>query len=72
MCQMVLPLWEDIGPSLEKCTGSVIMVCLPQGDGGTKPLKGQGSSADLELLLRSGHQEDEDGEEEYFVTQGQQ
>lgn len=48
------------------------MVCLPQGDGGIKPLKGQGSSADLELLLRSGHQEDEDGEEEYFVTQGQQ
>lgn len=47
------------------------MVCLLQGDGGPKPLKGVGSSADLELLLQSSHQEEEDADEEYFVTQGQ-
>lgn len=69
---MVLPPWEDIGPSPEKFTRSVTVVCLPQGDGGPKPLEGLGSSTDLELLLRSSHQEEEDGEEEYFVTQGQQ
>uniref|UniRef100_A0A8C5K6B5 Solute carrier family 35 member C2 n=1 Tax=Jaculus jaculus TaxID=51337 RepID=A0A8C5K6B5_JACJA len=34
-----------------------------RGDGSSKPLKGVGSSADLELLLRS-QQEGEDNEEE--------
>lgn len=48
------------------------MVCLPQGDGGSKPRKGLGSSADLELLLQSSQQEEDNGEEEYFMTQGQQ
>ncbi|XP_004687497.1 PREDICTED: solute carrier family 35 member C2 [Condylura cristata] len=47
-----------------------------RGDGGSKPLKGQGSSPDLELLIRSSQQQEEDnGEEEeqqYFVAQGQQ
>lgn len=69
---MVLPPGEDMGPSPEKFTRLVTVVCLPQGDGGPKPLKGLGSSADLELLLQSSRQEEEDGEEEYFVTQGQQ
>uniref|UniRef100_A0A8C9DI62 Solute carrier family 35 member C2 n=1 Tax=Prolemur simus TaxID=1328070 RepID=A0A8C9DI62_PROSS len=45
---------------------------LSQGDGGPKPLKGLGSSPDLELLLRSSQQEEDDNEEEqYFVAQGQ-
>ncbi|XP_035154643.2 solute carrier family 35 member C2 isoform X3 [Callithrix jacchus] len=43
-----------------------------RGDGGPKPLKGMGSSPDLELLLRSSQQEEGDNEEEYFVAQGQQ
>ncbi|XP_071067852.1 solute carrier family 35 member C2 isoform X4 [Dasypus novemcinctus] len=44
-----------------------------RGDGNPKPLKGLGSSPDLELLLRSSQQEEEDNEEEeYFVAQGQQ
>lgn len=43
-----------------------------RGDGGL-PLKGLGSSPDLELLLWSSQQEDEDNEEaEYFIAQGQQ
>uniref|UniRef100_A0A2K6GDG3 Solute carrier family 35 member C2 n=1 Tax=Propithecus coquereli TaxID=379532 RepID=A0A2K6GDG3_PROCO len=43
-----------------------------RGDGGPKPLKGLGSSPDLELLLRSSQQEEDDNEEEeYFVAQGQ-
>lgn len=46
---------------------------FPQGDGGSKPLKGLSSSPDLELLLRSTPQEDEDVEEEDdFVARGQQ
>lgn len=45
-------------------------MCLLQGDSGPKPIKGPGSSTDLELLLRSSQQEED--EEEYFVTQGQQ
>nr|XP_012322768.1 solute carrier family 35 member C2 isoform X3 [Aotus nancymaae] len=43
-----------------------------RGDGGPKPLKGLGSSPDLELLLRNSQQEEGDNEEEYFVAQGQQ
>ncbi|XP_010345232.1 solute carrier family 35 member C2 isoform X2 [Saimiri boliviensis] len=42
-----------------------------RGDGGPKPLKGLGSSPDLELLLRNSQQEEGDNEEEYFVAQGQ-
>ncbi|XP_006839290.1 PREDICTED: solute carrier family 35 member C2 isoform X1 [Chrysochloris asiatica] len=44
-----------------------------RGNGGPEPLKGLGSSPDLELLLRSSQQDEEDNEEEeYFVAQGQQ
>ncbi|XP_008589388.1 PREDICTED: solute carrier family 35 member C2 isoform X2 [Galeopterus variegatus] len=43
-----------------------------RGDSGPKPLKGLGSSPDLELLLRNSQQEEDDNEEEYFVAQGQQ
>ncbi|XP_006881656.1 PREDICTED: solute carrier family 35 member C2 isoform X2 [Elephantulus edwardii] len=41
-----------------------------RGDGGSKPLKGLGSSPDLELLLRNSRQNEEDNEEEeYFMAQ---
>ncbi|XP_062963361.1 solute carrier family 35 member C2 isoform X2 [Cynocephalus volans] len=43
-----------------------------RGDSSPKPLKGLGSSPDLELLLRNSQQEEDDNEEEYFVAQGQQ
>ncbi|XP_075384784.1 solute carrier family 35 member C2 isoform X3 [Tenrec ecaudatus] len=45
----------------------------PKGGSAPKPLKGAGSSPDLELLLRSSQQDEGDSEEEeYFVAQGQQ
>ncbi|XP_007446980.1 PREDICTED: solute carrier family 35 member C2 isoform X2 [Lipotes vexillifer] len=45
-----------------------------RGDSGPKPVKGLGSSPDLELLLRTSQPEEEDNEEEEgrFVAQGQQ
>ncbi|XP_065748377.1 solute carrier family 35 member C2 isoform X2 [Phocoena phocoena] len=45
-----------------------------RGDSGPKPMKGLGSSPDLELLLRTSQPEEEDNEEEEgrFVAQGQQ
>ncbi|XP_005002858.1 solute carrier family 35 member C2 isoform X2 [Cavia porcellus] len=43
-----------------------------RGNSGPKPLKSLGSSPDLELLLQTSEQDDEDNEEQYFVTQGQQ
>lgn len=49
-----------------------MLLSLPQGNSGPKPLKSLGSSPDLELLLQTSEQDDEDNEEQYFVTQGQQ
>lgn len=45
-----------------------MLLSLPQGNSGPKLPK----SPDLELLLRTSQQEDEDNEEEYFAVQGQQ
>lgn len=55
-------------------TGSVTGLPLSAGDSGPKPMKGLGSSPDLELLLRTSQPEEEDNEEEEgrFVAQGQQ
>lgn len=55
-------------------TGSVTGLPLSSGDSGPKPVKGLGSSPDLELLLRTSQPEEEDNEEEEgrFVAQGQQ
>lgn len=51
---------------------AVTSLSLSPGDG-PKPVKGLGSTPDLELLLRSSQpEEDDNGEEEkeYFVAQG--
>ncbi|ELW48246.1 Solute carrier family 35 member C2 [Tupaia chinensis] len=71
--QISLLNWLGFALCLSGISLHIALKALHSKGDSPKPLKGMGSSPDLELLLRTSQQDDEDNEEEkYFVAQGQQ